>query len=277
MPNAVLKISLLFALVLAVIPLSNAMYVHVVEPTNVTIYSGNQLYLGQVGPGQTFYVTISSATSNVTGAVNNLGWNEFTVSNLPKGWAGKNSALYTSNLSVEVTSSAESINGTYNFTLTAINIGNYSKLGNFTIPAHVNITQDVFKLSAYPQRLVVGPGEPAVIYISINNTGVSDNPFIITASGLPAFNNASETVIPLHHTTSKYSYPVYEDTPGVWPVSILVQSSRSPLVYKRTNVTLVVNASVLNDYNAIGQGALAFPIIYEPAYAVMYLIGLIFK
>ncbi len=275
--NPISKAALFFAVALALAPLSNSMYVHVVNPSNATLYNGAQLFLGDVGPGQTFYVTISAATTNATGAINTLGWNEFMASGLPNGWAAENSALYTANLSVEITSSSSSRNGTYNFTLTAVNIGNYSKLGNLTILAHVNVTPNVFKLSAYPSQIIAGPGEPAVIHVTINNTGVSDNPFTITASGLPAFNNVTATVIALHHTSENFSYPVYEDTPGTWPVSLHVESARSPLVYKQTNVTLVVNASVLNDYSAIGQGAVAFPIIYEPAYAIMYLISLIFK
>ena len=267
------------ALVIAVVTIStfaSAMYVNVLEPYSTTLHNGNSIFLGNVGPGQTFYVTISSATANATGAINNLGWNELTVSNLPSGWVAENSALNTPNLSVEITPSSITQNGTYNFTLNAINIGNYSKLGNVTISAQINVTPNVFKLTAYPSEIQAGPGEPAEIYISINNTGVSDSPFSIAAYGLPAW-NTTEDVIALHHTSENFTYQVYEDTPGIWTVNLHVESYGSPLIYKQTNVTLVVNASLLNDYHAIGQGAIAFPIIYEPAYAIMYLISLLFK
>jgi hypothetical protein len=267
----------MFSAILASAPSAGAMYVHMLEPYGATLYLGNSTFLGDVGPGQTFYITISAATTNVSGALNALGWNRLSVSDLPSGWISENSPLYTSNLSVEITPASDAKNGTYNFTLTASCNISSSNSCNLTFSAYINVTPNVFKLNAFPSKLVAGPGEPAVVEVSINNTGVSDSPFTITEYGLPAFDNITEPALALHHTSENFSYPIYEDTPGIWPVSIHVQSSQSPLVYKQTNVTLVVNSSVLNDYQALGQGAVAFPIIYEPAYAVMYLISLIFK
>jgi hypothetical protein len=255
---------------------TGAAYVNVVEPSNYTVYSGSTVYLGKVGPGQTFTVTISTTTANNTGALVERGWNQLVVSSLPQGWIAANSSLNNAYESVQITPASTAPNGTYQFILTAINTGNYSKLGSVKFTAFINVTTNVFRLQVSPTSISTGPGEPAKILVSINNSGVSDSPFLITATGLPAWNNTIP-VIALHGTTGNFTYPVFENEPGTYYAQLIVSSQQSPLVYERSNITLTVQASLLNDYKAIGQGSIAFPVIYEPVYAVMYLISLLFN
>ena len=266
-------------LLLAVVTLSNAShgsYVNITEPFNATIQPNGSIYLGKVGPGQTFYVTISAATTNNTGSSVGIGWDELLATSLPPGWLAQNSSLYITTPSVKIAVAPDASNGTYAFNLTAINIGNYSKLSNLRFTAYVNVTPDVFALQVVPSTISAAPGVPADIYVDINNTGVSDSPFNITVHGLPAWNSSS-TVIALHHTVGTFIYPVYENEPGQYNVQLYVSSIASPLIFKQSNITLVTKASIANDYSALGQGALAFPILYAPVYAVMYLISLLFK
>ncbi len=260
----------------SVLALSHATYVNITEPYNATVQQNGSIYLGKVGPGQTFYVTISAATKNVTGADFSIGWDEFLASSLPEGWLTQNSPLYTAYPSVKIAVAPQAANGTYAFNLTAINVGNYSKLGNLRFTAYVNVTPDVFKLGVTPVNINVGPGVPADIYVTINNTGVSDSPFNITVHGLPAWNYSS-TVIAIHHTEGRFLYPVYENEPGRYHIQLYVSSISSSLIYKQSNITLTTKASIGNDYAALGQGALTFPIVYAPVYAVMYLVSLLSK
>ncbi len=270
--------SMVFALaaLLALVTISGAAYVAVTEPFSATLHNGGSIYLGKVGPGQTFYVIISSDTTNSSGTMINRGWNQFVVYGLPGGWIGVNSSLNTQYLAVRVTPSPSAPNGLYNFSMRAVNIGNTSGLGNLTFSAAVNVTPNVFELDVYPQVISIAPGQPAVVHVTINNTGVSDSPFLINSSGLPAWNSTLEEIA-LHGKSSNFNYTVYENTSGTWNLNVRVVSTESPLVYKETNVTLEVGESVLSDYGAIGDGAVAFPIIYEPVYAIMYLINGIIK
>lgn len=246
--------------------------VNILQPFNGTVTNGGSAFLGKVGPGQTFYVTISSSATSATGTLLNLGWNELLAANVPSHWVVQNSSLYNTQLSIEITTAPNSANGIYAFNLTAVNVGNYSKLGAVNFQVLVNVTPDVFKLSISPTNVSTGPGQPAGILVTINNTGVSDSPFVITAHGLPAWNLTQE-VIALHHTSQTYTYPIYENEPQVYHVQLNVSSSQSPLVRKVSDLTLVVKPSVLNDYKAVGQGEITFPIILEPVYAIMYLIS----
>lgn len=264
---------LLFGSVLA---LSHATYVNITEPYNTTVQQNGSVYLGKVGPGQTFYVTISASTTNASGTSFSIGWDQFIATDLPNGWIAQNSPLYTTAPSVKIAVSPQAANGTYGFNLTAINVGNYSKLGSVRFTAYVNVTPDVFKLGATPVNISVAPGAPADILVTINNTGVSDSPFSITVHGLPAWNSSS-AVIALHHTEGKFVFPIYENEPGKYNIQLYVSSVASPLIYQQSNITLITKASVANDYEALGQGALGFPVIYAPIYSVMYLISLLFK
>jgi hypothetical protein len=273
MKNAV-TLALLIPLLAMAIPAASS-YVNITSPFNYTITGNGTVALGNVGPGQTFYVTISSITNNGVFTFDH-GWNKLTTSSLPSGWISQNSSLNNQGLSVEITVAPKAPDGKYSFNVTAINLGNYSKLGALTFTATVNVTPNVFKLSASPPVLTAGPGQPAEISVAINNTGVSDTPFVLSLGGIPAWNN-TYTVIALHHTTSKFQYPVYENEPGVYNIKLHVNSTASPLISKESNLTLIVRASVRNDYSALGQGVPLFPIVYEPAYAVMYFIGLLVK
>lgn len=258
---------------LLMIQSTSATYVSMTSPFNYTVNTANSVvYLGKDGPGQTFYVTISAATSNSTGSINNLGWNKFVVTGLPNGWIAQNSSLYTPTLTIKITPASNAQNGSYAFNLTAVNVGNYSKLGAMEFSARVNITPDVFILGVSPSKVYETSGKPTNIYVSINNTGVSDSLFNINLTGIPAY-NITQSVIALHHTTESFKYPVNVSQPGVYSVAINVRSQSSPLIYKQTNVALITRATILSDYAAIGSGIPAFPIIYEPVYAIMYLIS----
>ena len=258
---------------------ASASYVTVVEPYNTTVAGGGSVFLGKVGPGQAFYITVSSVTAYANGTKVAYGWNRLNIHGVPNGWIVQNSSLNNQLLAALVKTAPNTANGTYSFNVTAMNIGNYSRLGNATFTATVNVTTNVFKLSVSPTNISAGPDEPATVYVTINNTGVSDSPFVIDVQGLPGFSqqNLTRSVIALHHTSQTYSYPIYEDEPGTYSMRVNVSSAASPLIYKDSNVALMVGASVPNDYMAIGNGGLLFPPIYEPVYAIMHIISLLFK
>lgn len=261
-------------LLLSMAALASASYINIVEPYNATLYTNGTIYLGKVGPGQPFYITAVSAAVNSSGVSIERGWNQMYALGLPAGWVVSNSSIYSQYLSVEITPYANATNGTYRFTIVAENFANYSKLGNVTFTAYVNVTPNVFTLNVSPTNTTAGPGQPVDVTVLINNTGVSDAPFLISAKGLPSSYSTQE-VIALHKTARAFVYPIYEDEPGTYTASIYVSSVASALVHKEADVSLLVQASVPNDYAAIGSGVVAFPIIYEPAYAVMYFIRLI--
>ncbi len=268
----------LFALVLAasLFAIANATYLNVLGPSTAVLQNGQSIYLGKVGPGESFYVEASASTSNATGFVVNIGWDKLAAVNLPPGWISQPSLLYENPMKIKVTVPATAQNGTYNLTLEAINVGNYSKLGNLTATAYVNVTPDVFNLSVAPASIQSGIDQPTNLYITINNTGISDDPFSISVYGLPAW-SISEQVVALHSTQSTYVYPVYVNESGNYNFNLTVSSATSPLIKRSYPVSLVARASLLNDYSAIGQGVILSPVVFYPSYELMLFLSYVYN
>ena len=249
--------------------------IHIIEPYNATVSNGGSIYLGKVGPGQSFYITILSSTENNSGTTIIKGWNKLIATNLPAGWIVTNSTLYGSYLSVLLTPASNATPSIYSFNLKAINIGNYSKIGNATFTAYVNVTPDVFSISAQPVVSTSPPGVPVYINVTINNLGLSDSPFYISVTGLPAWTEGSEEVIALHGKTGHFTYPIYENEPGKYPATLVVSSVASSKIQKDLNLTLSVKSTLAGDIRSLQYGSVIFPIIYEPIYAILYLISLV--
>ncbi len=256
---------LLAAILIAV---SNATYLQVIAPVEATLHQNSSIYLGKVGPGESFYVEALASTTNATGTLINIGWDTLETTELPSGWSSQPSPYYLNPMKLKVTASPNAANGMYAIKIKAVNLQNYSRIGNLSITAYVNITPDVFAANVSNKILRSGIGQPVNVKIWLNNTGASDDPFVISSSGLPAFNLSFETVAKKGMPITLV-YPVYENAPGVYPFNLSITSATSPLVHKAFKLELIVNSSVANDYAATGQGMLIFPIIYEPAYAFM--------
>ncbi len=275
-----MRYSSMFIIASALLLLStaaNATYLSVIGPVSANLTQNQSVYLGKVGPGQSFYVLANATTTNSSGTkVINIGWDRLYASGLPQGWSMQASPLYENPMKMKVTVSPNAPYGQYKLTLQAENVGNYSKLGNLTFYAYVNVTPDVFKLNVNPTYISTGTGQPANLYINISNTGISDDPFIINAYGLPAW-NVSYQVISLHGTSKTFIYPVFIDEPGSYNFNLTVSSSSSGLISQSYGITLVSQASLLNDYSAIGQGVVLSPIIYGPVYSVMLLIDYVYS
>ena len=201
----------LFA-VLALIGLAGATYVSVQGPVNANLTNNGFVYLGKVGPGESFYILASATTTNASGSVVNIGWDRLEAINLPSGWSMQASPLYENPMKLKV-SVPYNISGTYNLTIRAVNVGNYSRLGNLTFTAQVDVTNNVFNVSVSPRNISAGVGQPVDINVKIVNIGIADEPFNISAQGLPAW-NFSDDVIALHSRTSSFVYPVYVNEPG---------------------------------------------------------------
>jgi hypothetical protein len=266
-----LNIILAIAFSTAVLSIASASYLNVEGPITATLYNNGSLYLGKVGPGESFYILGNSSTTNSKGTIVNIGWDSLSAVSLPQGWSSQQSPLYENPMKTKITVAPNAANGTYEMVLKAINIGNYSGLGNLTVKAYVNVTTNVFNLGVSPLDLVSGINQPANLYVTINNTGISDDPFIISVQGLPG-SNLTQQVISLHSTKNTFVYPVYAGEPGIYNLNLTVSSSSSPLIKESYHAKLSIKESLSNDYNAVGNGVILSPVIFEPAYAIMSLL-----
>jgi len=275
MATFVNKPTVFFLSLLILLSSASAMYLAVEGPVSSTLYDNGVINLGKVGPGESFYILASATTTNSTGAAVNIGWDTLKTMELPAGWSSQASPLYEEPMKMKVTVASDAPTGTYMMMVRAVNIGNYSKLGNLTFRAFINVTPDVFASSVEPLNITAGVGQPVNLKIIINNTGASDDPFLINAYGLPAWNMPVQ-VISEHSTKSTYWYPLFVNEPGVYSFNLTINSTSSSLIRNTYRVNFIAEASVLNDYKATGEGVVLSPIIYEPAYAFMLFLSNIY-
>ena len=254
----------------------NATYLQISGPVSAALHQNDSIQLGKVGPGESFYVLASAATTNASGSEINIGWDTLKAVSLPDGWSAQASPLYENPMKLKITVAPTAATGNYTMVLQAVNIGNYSRLGNLTINARIEVTLDVLDTNVLPGKLLAGVGQPVNLNVYMNNTGASDDPFIIEATGLPVL-NAPYEVIAKHGSVSRFLYPVFVNEPGVYPFNLTINSTTSPLIHKTYKEELVVQSSVLNDYSATGQGLVISPLIYEPSYAFMLLLNSVYK
>jgi hypothetical protein len=266
---------LILSLVLPV-AFANAMYLQIEGPINATLQQNGAINLGKIGPGESFYILASANTTNASGVLINKGWDTLEPVSLPAGWVAQASPLYENPMKIKITTASFTPNGTYTMTIRAVNVGNYSKLGNLTITAYINVSTNVFTASVSPTNLTVGVGQPGDLNITINNTGASDDPFLINVTGLPAWNNPVEVIAP-HDKVSHFIYQVSSNEPGQYPFNVTINSTTSALLHTTFKIRLAVQESVLSDYNATGQGLLLSPVIYEPVYALMQFLNYVYN
>ena len=264
---------MLFAGLLTIMGANAASYLTAIAPVSTTVYNNQSFYLGKVGPGESFYILANPNTTSASGNYINIGWDTLQAVNLPTGWSSQPSPHFGDPMKMKITVSPDAQYGRYTLELSALNF--YSG-ENLTFFGYVNVTPDVFVLSVSPASLSSGIGQPANLYITINNTGISDDPFMITAKGLPAW-NVSDEVISLHSTRNRFTYPIFQNEPGVYDFNLTVTAATSSLISKSYPVSFVVQESLLNDYDAVGNGIGLSPIIFEPAYAFMSAISYVYK
>ncbi|MGC8479195.1 MAG: hypothetical protein ACP5M9_00800 [Candidatus Micrarchaeia archaeon] len=255
-------------------------YIAIQSPVVATLYNNGSTYIGKVGPGESFYILTNASTTNKTGAYVNIGWDTLTAVKLPSGWYAQSSPSYANPMRIRITVSPNSTNSRYALVLRAVNFNNYSKLGNLTFTAYVNVSTNVFTVSVTPNTVYSGINQPVNLYIKINNTGISDDPFIISSKGLPSW-NVTDSAISLHGKSTVFKYPIFVGQPGLYKLNLTVSSSSSSLLRESYPINFEVNTTVLNDYKAIGSGVPLSPIIFEPAYAFMsflqYIYSLVFN
>src|SRR5271163_2823929 len=83
--------------------LSNAIYLSVLGPTSIVLQNNQSVTLGNIGPGESFYVLASASTPNATGYMVNIGWDNLSALNLPKGWTSQPSPLYENPMKIKIT------------------------------------------------------------------------------------------------------------------------------------------------------------------------------
>ncbi|MBN2121624.1 hypothetical protein JW721_01010 [Candidatus Micrarchaeota archaeon] len=243
-----------------------------IEPILTEISDGQTIELGTMGPGQT--VELQLHPKVYEGGIHGIGGNYDLAyaGSLPQGWSSQKSKLYGSPLQVKITADPYADEGTYTLPILVEDEGNGEELGTITFYVHVEISTDVMDFSVSPSERTVGIGHPARFEILINNHGNAGDTFSISSEGVAKWDFTKLVYIP-PQSSKVISYEVAAFEEEDYSSLITVESSSSSRVSASEPITIHVQPDTLSDYKAVNNGALLFPIIEAPVYALIGLLS----
>ncbi|VVC00966.1 Uncharacterised protein [uncultured archaeon] len=256
----------LFALVAAA---SCALAVSVLSPVYAEVGQGSEISVGNVGPGQTFSVSVDPKLS--TGGKYGVGgaYDQLSASVLPAGWASAPSKLYANPLQADITVPKDAADGEYLVELRLWDEAGAEGLGgDVAFNVRVTVTRDVMGMQVEPTYRAVGAGQPARYTITLVNKGVANDVFTVGSSGVRNWEFRRTIYIPAS-SQKTLDYEVAGDEEADYSVNIWAQSSSSDQIAAEVPVSLRVNTDLLSDYRAINKGVLLFPVTEAPVYFVM--------
>ncbi|MFA6489268.1 MAG: hypothetical protein WCT52_01155 [Candidatus Micrarchaeia archaeon] len=243
-----------------------AFAINTIYPVSAEITQGSQISVGDVGPGQTFAVSVEPMAS--TGGKYGIGgaYDKLSASKMPYGWASTPSKLYGSPLQADITVPKDASDGEYTVEMSLWDEAGAEGLGeNLTFIAKVKVTKEVMDMKVEPSYISVGAGQPARYTITVVNKGIANDIFTIGSSGVR--NWEFRRAVYIQSGTSKtITYEIAGDDEADYKVNIWARSSSSDAISSNRDVSLRVNTDLFSDYRAVNHGVLLFPTPVAPLY-----------
>jgi hypothetical protein len=260
------------ALLVSLMLVASVFAVQMLDPLVQEVRNGDTVYIGVMGPGQTLPVVFHNQV--YSGGVHGIGGNYdlATIDSIPSGWAYGNSQLYGNPLQITVTSNPSAREGMYEIPITIRDEGDGERLGNVSIIARIEISNDVVDMRVEPQSRRVGLGQPAVFDVTIDNKGVAGDLFVISAVGVPKWSFEKTVYVP-GGGSKRILYEVAGFEEEEYEATIQVQSANAPTVREEAYIHVDTVPDVLSDYRATQNGALLFPIFELPLYSIAGLLS----
>ncbi|MBU0586864.1 hypothetical protein KJ780_05095 [Candidatus Micrarchaeota archaeon] len=252
--------------------LSSAYSLTILEPISNEIKNGDELFLGEIGPGQTISISIDGRPT--TGGIQGLGgaYDLAYANELPEDWSATPSDPLGKILQVKITSAKNAKDGEYRVRIDVLDEGDREQLGNVTFYIVLKITHNVFSVEADKNSAEALSGQPARFYLTITNKVNTGDVFSITSSSQ---SNAGYTkyvyVPPKSSKTLVYEFVSNEEEE--FSPQIYISSRSSENVNATLNMNVKVHSSLPADYKATNNGLLFFPIMNGIFYALAGLIS----
>lgn len=247
--------------------------INVIAPISTQIEDGSQISIGDVGPGQTFIVSVEPKVE--TGGKYGIGgaYDQLSASSLPAGWVSTPSRIYSNPMQADVTVPKDTSDGQYTVQFTMWDEAGEQGLGqNLTFKAKVNVRHDIMDMKVEPSSLSVGAGQPARYTITVVNKGIANDVFTVGSAGVRNWEFRRSVYIS-SGTSKTLSYEVVGDDESDYRVKIWAKSSSSDSISSEQEVTLRVNTDLFSDCRAVNRGVLLFPLTEAPLYFVTGLLS----
>lgn len=243
------------------------------EPTTATIKSGDNIFLGVIGPGQTIDVAMRGIAQNCGREMRGGTWYRFRVLTYPPGWEPIEFKWMADIMKSGVKASRTAKDGNYTITLLLEeDPAKAQELGTIMFTADIVVDKNVLRSRVLKHELTTGVGLPARYDVVIENSGDASDVIMLSSIGFPAWNMTRALHLPKKAKMITF-YEVLVNEEKEYEGKIIVTSQSSALMAQSHDVKLTARSSLLGDIRATKYGLLLFPAILEPFYSLLALIA----
>lgn len=259
----------------ALLILASAFYaVPMLEPFAQEVSNGDNIYLGEIGPGQTISMSFNGRPT--TGGMYGIGgtYDLANVTELPEGWTAKPSDWAGIPLQVKITAAKDAPEGEYAAKVNIEDVENEA-LQNVSFTVKLNITHNVLDASLDSDKKETLSGQPASFYITISNKANTGDVFTVSSSNVPKWAFKKFVYVPAK-SSKTIQYEVMSSEEARYSPSIRVISESSAMINKTLNASVSVQPSLTADYKATNNGMIFFPAMSGIIYSLAGLISNLF-
>jgi hypothetical protein len=260
---------------LALVLLASTIYaIPMLEPFQKDISNGEEIYFGEIGPGQT--ISMSFDGRPTTGGMYGKGgaYDIANVSELPEGWAATPSDWDGIPLQVKITAAKGAPEGEYVAKVDILD-AQPEGLENVSLYVRLNITHDVMDASLDSSRKETLSGQPASFYITMSNKSSTSDVFTVSSSNVPKWAFKKFVYIPAKSSRT-VQYEVMSPEEATYSPVIQIVSQSSSMINKTLEATVNAEPGLAADFKATNNGMIFFPAMSGIIYSLAGLISNLF-
>jgi len=145
-------------------------------------------------------------------------------------------------------------------------------LGSVTFYGTIGVNRAVLATTIPKTAIAIGVGQPARFDIVIENKGSANDVFEISSEGVPTWEFKKNLHVPAGGRVITFYEFVSKEEKEYAPM-ITIKSLSSDELKQVYAVSFISRSDVVGDIRAIKNGVLLFPIVLEPLYSLLGILG----
>ena len=241
-----------------------------IEPFVTNVANGGVINLGTIGPGQTIDIVVNGIAIGERGEGR---WQILRVVNLPPGWQGFDSKELATRMKAGLKAANNANEGEYKIGFRLEEDPNHQMgLGSVDFQVALTVSRNVVSATFPKQMVDTGVGQPARYSIIIKSKSAANDIFEISAENVSSWEYRKAVHVPAGGTVTTFYEIVANEEKEYNPV-IVIKSQSSDDIKISQVLKLAVKSDVVGDIKATKNGVLIFPIVLEPLYSLLGIIG----
>ena len=243
-----------------------------IEPIAMSVSDGGVVNLGRIGPGQTIDIVVNGVAADARFGMEGR-WQILKVIDAPAGWQGFDSKELATTMKAGVKAAPDAKDGEYRVTFRLEEDPNQQQgLGAVTFQVVITVSRNVISATFQKQAVVTGVGQPARYPITLKSTSIASDVFVISAEDVPSWNYVKTVHLPAGGSVNTFYEIVANEEKEYKPIIVITSHSSDEIKISK-EVSMAVKSDLIGDIKATKNGILIFPIVLEPLYSLLGIIG----